>query len=242
MSTWRWSIFQRFAGIRLLATVLVVAAVAVVTSGPSPALAEEGQQEAATQEAQDRAKGVAQQYIKLGEDLFRQRNHAEAVESFLRAESTLEKAELDVPVVLYRSIARCYDQLGQILAALANYKKFLALSQPTSDQLVRAIREAKDAEARLQRLLDRTSIQLEVKPDGAEVRIDQQVVGRTPLKPLKVAPGPHQVTESASCRSKSHDSATLQAGRERGRALANPAGGGRASRVHCARGGPPRYG
>lgn len=141
-----------------------------------------------------KATAIAQEYIKMGEKLFRLKSYGDAVASFLKASTTLEKDEIDVPPVLYRSIARCYDQMGQIIAALRNYKKFVALVDESNPKYVRAIRDANEATERLQSLLDRTAIQFEVQPDGVQVRIDQRVVGLTPLPLQKVRPGPHQIT------------------------------------------------
>jgi len=146
---------------------------------------------------QRQAEGTAQQYVQIGERLFDAGDHGEAVQNFLRAERALEKVEADVPAILYRSIARCYDQLGQIPAALSYYKKFLALADPASKELARVRREARDAETRLQRLLDRTALQFELKPAGTEVRVDDRLVGTSPLQPFTVEPGPHQLALSA---------------------------------------------
>ncbi len=149
---------------------------------------------AAAGEEADKTLAVVQRYVDLGEELFRAGQYADAVESFAKAEGILVEAEVDVPPPLYRQMARCYDQLGQTVSALSHYKRFQALVDAEDKRVSRALKEARDAVTRLQGVLDRTALEFKVEPDGAEVRVDNRVVGRTPLDPLKVSPGPHQVT------------------------------------------------
>ena len=99
-----------------------------------------------------------------------------------------------VPAALYRSMARCYDQLGRITPALSYYRRFLALANRRDPYQRRAMGEVKQAASRLQTLFDRTGLRLEVRPDGTEVRIDRREMGRTPLEIVHVTPGAHQVT------------------------------------------------
>ena len=76
---------------------------------------------------------VAQKYVLLGQELFKQGDYERAVRSFRDAEVSLDRAEAEVPAALYRSLARCYDQMGQVTAALGYYKKFLNLAPETTD-------------------------------------------------------------------------------------------------------------
>ncbi len=136
----------------------------------------------------------AQEHIDEGEALFRAGRHAAAARRLLAAEEVLLDAEEEVPPALYWSLARCYDQQGQLEAAMRYYAKFLGLVDASATELKRSVARARDAIERLRARLEQTSLQFEVEPDGAEVRMDRRVLGTTPLDPVQVTPGPHQVT------------------------------------------------
>ena len=137
---------------------------------------------------------MAQRYVDLGEELFRNKSYAEAAQNFDKAEGILANAELDVPAALYRQLARSYDQLGQVVSALGYYKRFLSNVDRDDKRAKQAVKEADDAVIRLTGLLERTALEFKVEPDGTEVRVDNRVVGTTPLDRQPVQPGPHQVT------------------------------------------------
>jgi hypothetical protein len=132
--------------------------------------------------------------VKQGQQSFRAGDYEAAVKSFRGAESVLDSGRLVVPPVLYRSMARCYDQMGQIVAARALYKRFLSGADPGSRALKKAIKQAKEADERLSRVLEGTRLTFDVSPDGTEVHIDRRDMGVTPLEPVRVSPGPHAVT------------------------------------------------
>ncbi len=145
-----------------------------------------------------RVLAVAQQYVKLGEQLFRLGEYEEAVGNFLKAEETLSEHDIEVPSLLYRSMARCYDQLGQAPAALSYYKKFRALAAAEGAEVGESLKHSDDAIDRLERQLGRTAARFELQPDGTEIRVDGRVVGRSPLADaLRMSPGPHQVLLTA---------------------------------------------
>ena len=173
-------------------------------------------QEATSEEAaEEEALAIAQRYVELGEELFRREKYGEAVENFLKAEQTLAEPEIDVPAALYRSIARCYDQLGQLAAALGYYKRFLALAEPSTGRMQQALKDAQDAEHRLETLLDRTAIRFEVDPAGTQITLDRRRVGVSPIEaPVKTPPGPHQITLRATGYEPEFLTVTVKAGAE----------------------------
>ena len=143
---------------------------------------------------QEQALTDAKELVPEGQALFIRGDYAEALEQFRAAEQILEGAELETPPSLDRILGRCYDQLGQVVPALRYLKRFIARAQADDPETAEALRRAEQAVDRLQAQLDRTTLSFDVEPDGAEVRIGPQALGRTPLEPVQVAPGPAQVT------------------------------------------------
>ncbi len=154
----------------------------------SPAAA--GGQEETERSPEELAKEFAQE----GVALFADDRWDEAVEIFREAEKILQEAGLPVPPLVFLAIARCYDQLGQISAATAYYTRFLSAADENDERMEDGIRRAVEAKKRLYSQLDNTALRFAVEPDGVQVRIDRRAVGTTPLEPVKVTPGPHQVT------------------------------------------------
>ena len=148
----------------------------------------------------------AQDDIRRAQRAFRAAEYADALEAFSAAKDTLEGSDLEVPEVIYRSIARCYDQIGDVQGALAYYKRFLALVDPEQEAFADAVRQSKQAVERLASMIERTAIELRVQPDGAMIRIDGRKVGVAPMEPVKVSPGTHQLVVGAD----GHDSTTLE--------------------------------
>jgi len=153
----------------------------------------EDDEEAPAEPAADPA-DVAREHAQKGVALYRQDNYGDAVGHLVAAEKVLVVANLEVPALIYAAMARCYDQLGQATAAMRYYTRFLSVVDAADESLAETVRRAHQAKKRLQTLLDNTALRFEVDPDGAEVRIDRRSAGVTPLDPVKVPPGPHQVT------------------------------------------------
>jgi len=141
---------------------------------------------------------AAQGHVREAERLFRLGSYGPAREHFGAALEALQRVDIRAPAALYRSVARCHDQLGEVEAALANYRRFLASARPTSPNMEEAIRRATDAEGRLQRLLDRTALRFDITPREATVRLDGRILEPATLaEPVRVAPGQHKVEVEA---------------------------------------------
>jgi len=147
--------------------------------------------------ARKKAMATAQRYVQVGEDQFRLGDFGDAVVSFDRAIEALEAAGLEVPPLLHRSLARAHDHEGQVVTAIDYYRRFLDGTEEDARRLAKARKEAGNAIRRLEGLLDRTALKVEVRPEGAAVEIDGAEAGRTPLALVKVKPGRHRVTLSA---------------------------------------------
>ncbi len=149
---------------------------------------------------------VVQKYVELGESLFHAGDHAEAARMFRKAEQALADAGMDVPAGLYRSVARCHDQAGDVTKALAAYGRFLEAVDSSQPKMTRRIKEANDAVQRLERTLKRTSFKFTVKPASARLIVDGQEIGDVPDAALPVSPGMHTVALSAE----GHEPMTLE--------------------------------
>ncbi len=174
---------------RAQAPTALLAALTVTLLAPMAARADRGRD----------AVKVAQKYIELGEDLFRLDEYREAAENFVRAAKALQDGDRKVPAALYRTLARCHDQLGEADKAIDYYERFIdraEVKRRPKAKLRKAIKEAHDAVARLQGMLSRTALDFRVTPKGAEVRLDGEVMGETPLQAIKTTPGPHEVALS----------------------------------------------
>jgi len=140
------------------------------------------------------ARSLARDKTTEGDDLLRAGRYADAGRRFLAAEEALLTAEVEVPPDLYRLLARCYDLQGQPAAAMRYYARYLGLVDASSKDAREHVKLAREALVRLRARLEQTSLRFDVSPDGTEVRVDRRVIGTTPLDPLTVTPGPHQVT------------------------------------------------
>jgi len=156
---------------------------------------------AEAQGGEDAIHAEARTHATEGQRLFEAKDYEAAVGELRAAEAVYDQAEMEVPVTLVRLLARSYDQLVQPVPALAYYKRFLARADGfparadgSDPRLKEAVQRAKRDAARLQELVDQTVLTFEVEPDGTEVRLGRRVLGTTPLDPVKVSPGPHQVT------------------------------------------------
>jgi tetratricopeptide (TPR) repeat protein len=121
------------------------------------------------------------------------KDYEEALSSFRRAEDILDEAGA-VDAEVHWHLARTYDQFAQVVPALRYFKKYLGGATARNRTGRVRMADAERAIERLQLQLDRTSLSLDVEPDGVEVRVDRRDVGVTPLEPVNVSPGAHQVT------------------------------------------------
>lgn len=162
-----------------------------------PGAYEGATEEEAETETAGRASAVhaeAAPLAKEGVKLFKGHDYEQALEKLRAAEAVYERAEMEVPITLLHALGRSYDQMGQIVAALRYHKKFLGRVDRADERLADATKRAEQAVERLETQLARTMLTFEIEPDGAEVRVDRRAVGKAPLDPVQVNPGPHQVT------------------------------------------------
>ncbi len=136
-------------------------------------------------------------YMRVGVKMFKKKDYAKALESFLAAKTELDEQGVAPKPGLYRAIARCYDQLGSFPEAKDYYQKFLA-SLPETKRARRkwrkAIKEAEDAVERLGKALARTGLTFDVQPDGVEISLDGEKIGTSPMDgTYNVAPGEHEI-------------------------------------------------
>lgn len=148
----------------------------------------------ASPDAKQAALAEAKRHVPEGQERFKAGDYEEALASFRQAEKALEAADVQAPPTLDRILGRCYDQLGQVVPALRHFKRFLNNAETDDPELADAVRRAEQAVDRLEGHLERTTMSFDVLPDGTEVRLGSRTLGVTPLAPMKVAPGPQQIT------------------------------------------------
>ena len=144
---------------------------------------------------------VAQQFVNLGQTLFKEGNYSAALENFQKAAQRLESLPDGVPPVLYRNIARCHDQMGEVQAAIANYQRFVD-SSPNAPRLAKALRHAREAVTRLQRILDATALSFQIQPADAKVTFDGTPLAAIPKGNWRVSPGKHTLEVTAPAHQK----------------------------------------
>lgn len=104
-----------------------------------------------------------------------------ALQTFTRAYSYLPDS------ALLRNIGRCHDQLGHVEPALEFYQKYLDTSPAPS-----AAQSVREYMARLQAQLAKMgTLVLSGGPPDTRVTLDGALIGKTPIAPLRLAPGPH---------------------------------------------------
>ena len=161
---------------------------------PGAAADEEAGAEAETATDAAAAHAEAAPLANDGVKAFKAHDYEQALEKLRAAEAVYERAEMEIPITLLHALGRSYDQLGQIVAALRYHKQFLGRVDRADERLADAVKRADQAVERLETQLARTMLTFEIEPDGAEVRVDRRAVGKAPLDPVQVNPGPHQVT------------------------------------------------
>ncbi len=127
----------------------------------------------------------AKAHFKKGTELYRQARYREAITEFETA------YKLKPHGVMHFNIAQCYERLGDIAAALRSYHDYLR-EVPDADDRSSVMEAMSNLEARLsasgvQQLL------VYSEPSQAEVWIDGQSRGRTPLG-IVLPHGTHQVS------------------------------------------------
>jgi tetratricopeptide (TPR) repeat protein len=109
----------------------------------------------------------------------------EAVSEFLAADRLAPRAALSY------NIARAYDKLGDVAKALRFYRDYLRRAPQASNAAETRTRMHELETALAAKGLQQVSVRSE--PSGAELRIDERVVGTTPWAG-ELAPGTHRLT------------------------------------------------
>ncbi len=94
-----------------------------------------------------------------------------------------------VPIVIY-NIALCYDQLHKYGEAVKQYLKFIETSKDSEqEKLLKA-----EVEKRLEVLKGFIgTLEIEVSEEGAEIIIDDTLVGLSPVDPVTIETGEHEI-------------------------------------------------
>jgi tetratricopeptide (TPR) repeat protein len=122
----------------------------------------------------------ANEHFQAGLRLFRQNDFARARQAFARAYEILPDARV------LANEAACYDAEGRPVDAARTYRLFLdRAGSNVSDE---ALRKAEREIARLRPMIGELAIA--TTPNGAEVRVDGELVGSSPIRwPIAVRPG-----------------------------------------------------
>ncbi len=160
---------------RRFAPVLVVLAASTsVVSRPSVAHAQ-----AATSASAEKTRDAGK-HFQRGVALFNEADYAGALAEFKKANELAPN-----PAVLY-NIGQTHFQLRAYAAALQTFERYLAESPAGAEHRA-------EAAANVETLRSRVGKIDVVAPDGAEVTIDDEVIGRTPLPPSLAAVGRRKV-------------------------------------------------
>jgi tetratricopeptide (TPR) repeat protein len=157
----------------------LVAALLLAAVPAAPALAQ------APRTAPADATAQAKAHFGRGVDLYKQARYREAIAEFQEA------YRLKAHGVIYFNLAQCYERLGDIPAALQAYHEYLRAVPDAEDR-----RTVVAAMANLEARLGASGVQqllVYSDPSGAEVRVDGQSRGRTPLA-LVLPHGSHTVS------------------------------------------------
>ncbi|MBK8011277.1 MAG: PEGA domain-containing protein [Deltaproteobacteria bacterium] len=128
----------------------------------------------------------ARRLVDEGNALFKRGEHEKALERFQEAYETFRS-----PKILL-NIAETHRALRDLPRAVRFYDQFLFEHEPTKDtSVIEQVRDRlKTLEGSVGRLL------IECSEDSAEVIIDDEPVGSTPMRPWAVAPGDHRFSVS----------------------------------------------
>jgi tetratricopeptide (TPR) repeat protein len=132
--------------------------------------------------AQDES-SLALEIFEAGSAYYKQGSYDKALEQFEEA------YRLDpLPELLY-NIAQCHERLQQLPAAIDAYQRYLEQDPGAEDR--QAVEQKIE---KLQAKLEKTGIVLEVSEPGAQVLIDGEQAGTSPVEELiRTQPGSHQL-------------------------------------------------
>jgi hypothetical protein len=134
-----------------------------------------------SQETKKKAEALA----KAGELLFDAKKFKDALKQFMDAYALFEPPKFVIPEVIW-NIGRCYEEMGDDVNALKFFEEF---ERYAKDPQYKGAAQAKIKEVKGR---IRAFIEITVDEEGAEVILDGEMIGLSPLEaPLKVTPGKH---------------------------------------------------
>lgn len=129
----------------------------------------------------------AGRHFQRGVALFNEADYPGALAEFRRAYEIAPNA-----AVLY-NIGQTHFQLRSYASALASFEKYLTDAGANAEH-------AKEAQAAIETLRARVGKVDVTAPDGAEIAVDDEVVGKAPLPPIVAAVGKRKITASKDGR------------------------------------------
>jgi hypothetical protein len=163
----------RFRG--LLAGVVALASIPARAQDAGPESADGGAESALPTDAE-----IAHSHFVVGNEYFSAGRYAEAARELLEAYRLSKKVD-----ILY-DIARCYDHLDDPGRMTTYYMKYLAGRPDAPDR--------EKIEDTLMRIAPRVAnLAIQAPPDGTEIFVDGERIGRTPIVPLTLTEGKHKV-------------------------------------------------
>lgn len=189
--------YPRLVSARNVAFQVVAAALALSLGGPSSALGQQPAEESfapapSAQEEADRASEARQHFI-TGLEYYEAERYQDSIAEFEAAAVLVPSADL------WFNIARAQEKLHQYGPAAESYRRYLRDRVDAPDaEPVRAKIAVLEATAEAQREAARNpaagSLVLRADREGAEVRVDGERVGRTPVSaPLAMTPERHRL-------------------------------------------------
>jgi hypothetical protein len=164
-----------YGRIRLAAPLLIATLIAkvVVAAPPQPPVTP----------VSDAASADAKRHFEAGVKLYAERVYASALAEFE------ESYRLGGKAVALKNVAQCHRDLKQFAEALDTYRQLLALHGADLKPKDKA-----DVDKSVEELAKVVgTVEILAEPVGAEVSIDGKVVGLTPLKPVHVDVGTHEI-------------------------------------------------
>jgi hypothetical protein len=129
----------------------------------------------------------AQEILSPGEMVEKAKKYFDGKE-YEKAIEILKKAydQKPAPRILY-NIARAYEELGDLKNAILYFDFFAAKAEKEA--------EKNSALYKIQELREklRGTLVLDAEAEGAEVYIDGKIIGKTPVNPVKLDPGTHEI-------------------------------------------------
>ncbi len=131
----------------------------------------------------DAAAADAKRHFEAGVKLYAERVYAGALAEFEESYRLAGKA------VALKNVAQCHRDLKQFAEAYDTYRQLLA--QHATDLKPKDKADVEKSVEELAKVIG--TIEIVAEPAGAEISIDGKVVGTTPLKPVHVDVGAHEI-------------------------------------------------